>query len=166
MSTRTPALGRGLGALLPGSPPPASQSAPPPATQDPARGATELPVDQIEPNPEQPRRIFDPKELDDEGIERARERINDFGIDASAWTADQIRQVLIARAESFENDAPVTAAEAAEVILTGVREQRWRILVGDDAHVLDEMVRAEPEQAYEREFFERFAKRVGWVLGS
>jgi len=64
MSTRTPALGRGLGALLPGSPPPASQSAVQPATQEPPGSAAELPVDQIEPNPDQPRRIFDPKELE------------------------------------------------------------------------------------------------------
>jgi len=109
---------------------------------------------------------FDPKEMDDEGIERARERIEHFGIDASAWTADQIRQVMIARIDAFEKDAPMTAAEAATVILAGVREGRWRILVGDDAHVLDEMVRAEPENAYEKEFFERFTKKAGWAIGS
>jgi NAD(P)-dependent dehydrogenase (short-subunit alcohol dehydrogenase family) len=109
---------------------------------------------------------FDPKELDDEGIERARERIGDFGVDASSWTADQIRQVMIARAESFEKDAPMTAAEAAGVILDGVRAGRWRILVGEDAHLLDEMVRAEPENAYEQEFFDRFAAKAGWALGS
>ncbi len=109
---------------------------------------------------------FDPKELDEAGIEQARERITDFGIDASSWTDDQIRQAMIARIEAFETEAPMTAAEAAEVILRGVREGRWRILVGDDAHVLDEMVRAEPENAYEKEFFERFTRKVGWAIGS
>jgi len=108
----------------------------------------------------------DPKELDDAGIERVRERIGDFGVDASGWTADQIRQVLIERANAFETQAPMTAAEAAEVILTGVREQRWRILVGDDAHLLDEMVRAEPENAYTEDFFARFYEKAEWSIGS
>ena len=108
---------------------------------------------------------FDPKEMDDAGIEQARERIESMGVDASAWTTDQIRQLLIARGEAFETDAPMTAAEAADVILDGVREERWRILVGEDAKVLDEMVRAEPENAYEKEWFERLQARVGWALG-
>jgi NAD(P)-dependent dehydrogenase (short-subunit alcohol dehydrogenase family) len=50
--------------------------------------------------------------------------------------------------EGFRDSAPVTAAQAATVILDGVREERWRILVGDDAHALDEAVRADPLSAY------------------
>ena len=34
------------------------------------------------------------------------------------------------------------------MILDGVRAGKWRILVGDDAHRLDEQVRADPEGAY------------------
>jgi hypothetical protein len=49
----------------------------------------------------------------------------------------------------FREHAPTTAAAAATVILGGVRENRWRILVGDDAHELDEAVRANPEKAYD-----------------
>ncbi len=49
----------------------------------------------------------------------------------------------------FRDQAPMTAAEASAVILDGVRNGRWRILVGDDAHKLDEAVRANPEVAYE-----------------
>ena len=56
----------------------------------------------------------------------------------------------------------MTAAAAAKVILDGVKADRWRILVGDDAHWLDELVRQTPEEAYEAEFFERFAAEVGW----
>ena len=37
---------------------------------------------------------------------------------------------------------------------------RWRILVGDDARILDGMVRAEPEAAYTAGFFERFRART------
>jgi ParB family chromosome partitioning protein len=79
MSTRTPALGRGLGALLPGSPPPAAAPAAAPAApapgDEPRSGAAELPVELIEPNPEQPRRIFDPKEL-----ERLSDSIRQHGV--------------------------------------------------------------------------------------
>ena len=33
--------------------------------------------------------------------------------------------------------------------MQGVRDERWRILIGDDAHALDEAVRANPEGAYD-----------------
>jgi hypothetical protein len=59
----------------------------------------------------------------------------------------------------------MTAAEAATVILDGVKAGRWRILVGGDAHHLDEMVRAAPEAAYEAGFYERFVAEAGWRLG-
>ena len=51
--------------------------------------------------------------------------------------------------EMFRDNAPMSAAEAAAVILQGVRDERWRILVGDDAVALDERVRADPEHAYD-----------------
>ncbi len=59
------------------------------------------------------------------------------------------------RSNAFRNSAPTTAAEAAGIILDGVRVGRWRILVGEDAHVLDEFVRDTPEDAYEPAFIER-----------
>jgi len=57
--------------------------------------------------------------------------------------------------EMFRDNAPMSAGEAAAVILDAVRRDHWRVLVGADAEHLDEMVRAEPEQAYEVEFFTR-----------
>ena len=59
----------------------------------------------------------------------------------------------------------MTAAAAAEVILAGVKADRWRILVGDDAHEIDRRVRQSPEQAYEEDFFADFANTVGWKVG-
>jgi hypothetical protein len=53
-----------------------------------------------------------------------------------------------AMADGFRDGAPMTAAEAATVILDGVRAGAWRILVGADAHRLDAAVRADPEAAY------------------
>jgi len=69
-------------------------------------------------------------------------------------------------AEGFRDFAPMSAADASRVILEGVREERWRILVGEDAKVLDEMVRARPEEAYEQAFMDEFVKKSGWQLGA
>jgi NAD(P)-dependent dehydrogenase (short-subunit alcohol dehydrogenase family) len=48
----------------------------------------------------------------------------------------------------FRDNAPTSAAEAATVILDGVKAGTWRILVGDDAVKLDAAVRANPLAAY------------------
>lgn len=58
-----------------------------------------------------------------------------------------------ARGEAFR-DTGLDPEEAASIILEGVRKERWRILVGPDAHGLDQAVRDAPEEAYEREFME------------
>jgi NAD(P)-dependent dehydrogenase (short-subunit alcohol dehydrogenase family) len=47
---------------------------------------------------------------------------------------------------------------AAEIILTGVRADQWRILVGPDAEWLDQAVRAAPEKAYDAEFVPPWAQ--------
>ena len=51
-------------------------------------------------------------------------------------------------AADFENNALTSAADAATIILDGVRANRWRILVGPDAVALDQVVRAHPEDVY------------------
>ena len=58
----------------------------------------------------------------------------------------------------------MTAAAAATVILDGVKADRWRILVGEDAQRIDDLVRQSPERAYDVDFFERFATEVGWRI--
>jgi NAD(P)-dependent dehydrogenase (short-subunit alcohol dehydrogenase family) len=106
----------------------------------------------------------DPKEMPDDQLEEARQSILRLGFDVSGATTDEIRQLLLLRAEIFRDQAPMSAAEAAKVILDGVREERWRILVGEDAHVLDRMVREAPEEAYEAPFMQRFVAASGWKL--
>jgi hypothetical protein len=69
------------------------------------------------------------------------------------------------RAHRFVTDAPTSAAEAAKIILDGVRADQLRILVGPDAHIIDRMVRQDPDHAYEPEFYERFASEAGWYPG-
>ncbi|MEW5684490.1 MAG: SDR family NAD(P)-dependent oxidoreductase [Pseudomonadota bacterium] len=99
-----------------------------------------------------------------EELERARLRISRMGMDPAGVPDAQIQAMVSEQARRFLEDAPMTAAAAATVILDGVREERWRILVGDDAHAIDRMVRAEPEQAYEPEFFGRLSEAAGWQL--
>lgn len=55
-------------------------------------------------------------------------------------------------AATFVEAAPTTPAEAAEVILDGVRRNQWRILIGRDAQLLDQALRDDPEGAYEPSF--------------
>jgi NAD(P)-dependent dehydrogenase (short-subunit alcohol dehydrogenase family) len=106
------------------------------------------------------------KSLPDDQVEIARDRITRLGFDVKGVTNDQIREFLHQRAEAFRDEAPMTAAAAATVILDGVRAERWRILVGDDARVLDEMVRQNPEEAYEPSFMQRFVSKAGWRIGT
>ncbi len=96
---------------------------------------------------------------------RARQRMARMGIDAAAIPDAAINAMVAEQARRFLEDAPMTAAAAATVILDGVKAERWRILVGDDAVKMDEMVRAEPERAYEPEFYDRLAAAIGWRLG-
>lgn len=99
-------------------------------------------------------------------LANARQRMSRAGFDAASVTDTAIQAMVAEQARRFLEDAPMTAAAAAAVILNGVKAERWRILVGDDANKIDEMVRADPENAYEPEFFERMAKAVGWQLNS
>ncbi len=46
---------------------------------------------------------------------------------------------------SLRGHHPLSAGDAATLILDGVREERWRILVGEDAKILDQRVREAPE---------------------
>ncbi len=93
-----------------------------------------------------------------------RTRLAAAGIDASHMSDADIQAAATERARMFLEEAPTTAAAAATIILDGVKAERWRILVGDDAHVIDRRVRADPEQAYELDFFRDLAAETGWRL--
>jgi short-subunit dehydrogenase len=95
----------------------------------------------------------------------ARQRLKGMGTDTTAMSDEEIQQIALDRARSFREDAPTSAAAAAKIILDGVKAERWRILVGDDAHQLDARVRQTPERAYDAEFYQSLVKDVGWRVG-
>lgn len=70
------------------------------------------------------------------------------GMPADGMADDDLRKLIAMFGDMFRDSAPLSAAQAATIILDGVREGKWRILVGDDAHALDEAVRADPLAAY------------------
>jgi NAD(P)-dependent dehydrogenase (short-subunit alcohol dehydrogenase family) len=97
-------------------------------------------------------------------IAQARARIASTGRDVSALSDDDVRKMVAERERRFREEAPTSAAQAATIILDGVKADNWRILVGEDAQRLDERVRRSPEQVYDMDFFESFAAEVGWRL--
>ena len=107
----------------------------------------------------------DSDEMNATQIAQTRARLASSGRDPSALTDDEIRAIVAERARMFRDEAPTTAVQAATIILDGVKADRWRILVGTDAHEIDRHVRQSPEQAYDIDFFESFATEIGWRLG-
>ncbi|MBN8979260.1 MAG: SDR family NAD(P)-dependent oxidoreductase [Rhizobiales bacterium] len=103
--------------------------------------------------------------LDQNEIEQMRGRLVAGGVDVSQLSDDAIQQMAAERARVFLEEAPMTASTAAKVILDGVKAERWRILVGHDAELLDGWVRGAPETAYDPDFHARFAAEAGWKLG-
>jgi NAD(P)-dependent dehydrogenase (short-subunit alcohol dehydrogenase family) len=82
------------------------------------------------------------------------------GIDVARLSDDQIRARVAEMDRRFRDNAPVSAADAATIILDGVKAERWRILVGKAAEFLDDRVRAAPEEAYSPAFYEAFRKKA------
>jgi len=106
-----------------------------------------------------------PDQLSDAQLEEMRERAARSGLQVEGLSTAQFRKAMAQRFEAFSQGAPLSAADAARTILQGVREKRWRILVGEDAHVMDRLVREAPEDAYEPEFMTRLRKEAAWQLG-
>jgi NAD(P)-dependent dehydrogenase (short-subunit alcohol dehydrogenase family) len=70
------------------------------------------------------------------------------GVPVDAMDDDALLSLVQSFGDMFRDNAPMSASQAATVILDGVRAGTWRILVGDDAHALDEAVRSDPLGAY------------------
>jgi NAD(P)-dependent dehydrogenase (short-subunit alcohol dehydrogenase family) len=101
-------------------------------------------------------------ELSDADVEEhfppdVRSSLVDAGLLAAGASHDDVRAFLARIESDFRDKAPVTAGEAATLILDGVRSGAWRILIGEGAEKLDEAIRAYPELAYD---YAELAKRV------
>ncbi len=104
-------------------------------------------------------------EISAETLVGARRQMARMGVPEAQMTDAQIQALIEEQGRQFRDNAPTTAAQAAKIMLDGVKSDTWRILVGDDAQRMDEMVRADPVHAYEPGFFERMAGDTGWRLG-
>jgi NAD(P)-dependent dehydrogenase (short-subunit alcohol dehydrogenase family) len=94
----------------------------------------------------------------------ARKMMSTMGMDVSKLDDTQIGQMIEMQAIAFRDQAPTTAAQAAKIILDGVRAEKWRILVGEDAEFLDQKVRSAPEEAYTPKFYEELIASTLWRI--
>ncbi len=95
-----------------------------------------------------------PLDMGSEEIAVLRERLARRGLPVTEMSDDDVRKAMHEVALSFRDQAPTTPAQAATAILDGVRRNAWRILVGDDAQAIDQIVRAAPEAAYDQSCIE------------
>jgi NAD(P)-dependent dehydrogenase (short-subunit alcohol dehydrogenase family) len=99
-----------------------------------------------------------PQDMGQAELDQARARLSGSGMLAEGASDDELRQLITQLENAFKDQAPLTAAQAATIILDGVRSGTWRILVGQDAKLLDRLIRARPEAAYDyKELFNEAA---------
>jgi NAD(P)-dependent dehydrogenase (short-subunit alcohol dehydrogenase family) len=88
-------------------------------------------------------------ELFDVMTPHVQSRLVGAGMLAEGAAADDLRKLLSQFENDFRDKAPLSAAQAATIILDQVQAGAWRILVGEDAKMIDAAVRAKPECAYD-----------------
>ena len=101
----------------------------------------------------------EPAQLSAQQVAEIREQWVTAGLPVGNESDDHIRAAVAQQQTDFRDNAPTTAAQAASIILDGVRQDRWRILVGEDAHIVDELVREDPQTAYDNDFTMRILER-------
>lgn len=111
----------------------------------------------------------EPDQMTDAQVEElvgpgARAALTRAGVLPGDATNDDVRHLLSQANADFRDKAPLSAAGAATIILDGIRSGSWRILVGDDAVMIDERVRANPEAAYD--YSELFGTAGGSATGT
>ena len=83
-----------------------------------------------------------------------------MGLLAEDFSADDLRRVIAQKKPELQEQG-FTAPQAATIILDGVRSGVWRILVGEEAKMLDEQVRANPEAPFN---YENYAEMYGPLI--
>jgi NAD(P)-dependent dehydrogenase (short-subunit alcohol dehydrogenase family) len=110
------------------------------------------------------RGLPEPARMSDAQVEElippgARDKLIKAGALPEGAAAEDLRQFLARANADFRDKAPVSAAQAAAIILDGVRAGTWRILIGEDATMIDAAVLAKPDAAYD--YAELFAGLTG-----
>jgi NAD(P)-dependent dehydrogenase (short-subunit alcohol dehydrogenase family) len=89
-----------------------------------------------------------------------------MGLLAEDFSADDLRRAIPHLKDELQ-DKGFTAAQAAKIILDGVLSGAWRILVGEEAKMLDGQVRANPEAPFNYEnYAEMYAPLIEQAQGS
>jgi NAD(P)-dependent dehydrogenase (short-subunit alcohol dehydrogenase family) len=83
-----------------------------------------------------------------------------MGLLAEDFSADDLRRAIPRLRDELQGKG-FNAAQAATIILAGVRSGAWRILVGEEAEMLDEHVRANPEAPFN---YENYAEMYGPLI--
>jgi len=82
------------------------------------------------------------------------------GLLPEGFSADDLRRAIPRLKDEFQGKG-FTAAQAAAIILDGVRSGAWRILVGEEATMLDEQVRANPGAPFD---YDNYAEMYGPLI--
>jgi NAD(P)-dependent dehydrogenase (short-subunit alcohol dehydrogenase family) len=90
----------------------------------------------------------EPEDMTAEELAEMRQELVRQGLPIGGFPDDQLVAGMRMMSDTFRDNAPVSAAQAASVILDAVRNGEWRVLVGEDAVALDARVRADPLAAY------------------
>jgi NAD(P)-dependent dehydrogenase (short-subunit alcohol dehydrogenase family) len=90
-----------------------------------------------------------PEDMSDEQAEETRDFLVTAKLIAKDASPEEVRQTLVRLEGQGKDKALLSAADAATIILDGVRSGSWRILVGKDAAFVDERIRTSPESAYD-----------------
>ena len=83
-----------------------------------------------------------------------------MGLLPENFTADDFRRAIPRLKDAFR-DQGFLPAQVATIILDGVRSGAWRILVGEEAKLLDAQVRANPEAPFD---YENYAEMYGPLI--
>jgi NAD(P)-dependent dehydrogenase (short-subunit alcohol dehydrogenase family) len=104
--------------------------------------------------------IKQPKDMADAELGTLRAWFKRRGIPDEGLTDQQVREAAQAQVDAFHDNAPVSAAQAAEQMIAAVIEKRWRLLIGDDARFLDKMAREHAEELYDPAFLVSMREQI------
>jgi NAD(P)-dependent dehydrogenase (short-subunit alcohol dehydrogenase family) len=85
---------------------------------------------------------------DSRGVAQRRAALESRGLLPPGTTDEQLQEMTEMMSAAFRDNAPLSAAGAATIILDAVKRGEWRILVGEDAVALDELARRDPHALY------------------